>query len=76
MIFPLEEPLRAGQIGWDPSGQFVAVGLESGVSYLVDANCPNQPNGCDESSRTVIAGVPEHWRHNFFPQWMGEDVTK
>ena len=77
LIFKSDEyQLSYGQIAWSPDGKSVAVGLETGTVYLIDADCPNKPNGCDESSRTVIDSIPTHWLSNFYPQWAGEDVIR
>jgi hypothetical protein len=66
-----------GQIAWSPDGKLVTTAtMESGVVYLIDAGCPNKPNGCDETSRTTIGKIPEHWMRNFYPQWAGEQVAR
>ncbi|MCJ7432072.1 MAG: hypothetical protein MUO77_01150, partial [Anaerolineales bacterium] len=66
-----------GQIAWSPDGKSVAAAaMESGVVYLIDASCATKPNGCDETSRTTIGRIPEHWMRNFYPQWAGEKVAQ
>ena len=71
-IFHSSEQELENQIAWSPDGESVAVLTTDGVAYLVDADCSDQPNGCDESSRTEIATFPNHWLHTFYPQWGGE----
>ncbi len=68
-----DQALVQGLIAWSPNGKSVAATLVDGTSYLIDADCPSQPDGCDAASRTEIDGIPEHWMHNFHSQWSGEE---
>jgi len=65
-----DPPLTRGVIAWSPDGESVAVMLQNGVVYSIDADCYNLPNGCDESSRIEIKEIPLDWLHNFYPQWI------
>jgi hypothetical protein len=76
LVFQSDDPQLVKLIAWSPDGESVAVMLENGVSYLIDADCYDQPNGCDESSRTEIGAIPKHWMHNFYPQWVGEEEAR
>jgi Tol biopolymer transport system component/predicted Ser/Thr protein kinase len=73
LVFQSDDPQLAKLIAWSPDGESVAVMLENGVSYLIDADCYDLPNGCDQSSRTEIDAIPKHWIHTFYPQWAGEE---
>jgi len=76
-IFQSSDPLLAReQVAWSPDGESVAIMLQNGVVYLIDADCNSKPNGCDDSSRTAADKFPEHWKHNFYPQWAGEEVAR
>ena len=72
-IFHSSDQVLENQVAWSPDGVSVAVLTTDGVTYLTDADCANQPNGCDESSRTEIVTFPEHWMHTYYPQWAGEE---
>jgi protocatechuate 3,4-dioxygenase beta subunit len=63
------------RVAWGPEGKSVGMTLENGVSYLVDASCGQQPDGCGETSRTEIDTVPRPWGNDFFPQWAGEEIV-
>ncbi len=75
-IFKAEDTLlvdhTAGQITWSPDGESVAVVMETGEVYLIDADCYKAINGCDESTRELIQFVPQNWRHDYYPQWTGD----
>lgn len=74
-IFQSTDPLLVhGLIAWSPDGQAVAVMLQNGVAYQINADCNNLPNRCDESSRTKLDAFPEYWLSNFYPQWAGENI--
>ena len=64
------------QIAWSPDGKSVVIKTASGDVYSIDANCNNQPNGCDDSTRTKIDELPEHWLGTFYPQWAGEEIAR
>jgi Tol biopolymer transport system component/tRNA A-37 threonylcarbamoyl transferase component Bud32 len=74
-LFHSSDRNLAHQVAWSPDGESVAVVTEDGVAYLIDADCPSQLGGCDESSRTEIDAFPEHWMHTFYPQWPGKVVA-
>ncbi len=59
-------------IAWSPDGDSVAVLLDDGTAYQIDAKCYERTAGCDVSSRTQLDAIPEHWLNNFYPQWAGE----
>lgn len=75
-IFHMKDHLKDQQlthhIAWSPDGKSVAIMLTDGTSYLIDADCPTSPTGCNEVSRVEIAAFPEHWLHTFYPQWDSE----
>ncbi len=75
IIWLSADPIFAyGQVAWSPDGQSAAVMHQNGTVSLVDAECYNLPNGCDESSRTKLDSFPEDWLHTFHPQWASENV--
>jgi len=62
-------------IAWNSSGDSVAVTLQDGKRYLIDAGCQGGATGCDESSRTEILDIPKDWLHNFYPQWISAQAA-
>jgi WD40 repeat protein len=69
IVFYSPEVKLIAPIAWNPSGDSVAVTLQNGKRYLIDASCQGGATGCDESSRTEIIDIPKDWLHNFHPQW-------
>jgi len=63
-------------LAWSPDGQWVGIERIDGSSvYLIDADCDQLSNGCDESSRISIDELPEDWLPIFHPQWVSEFRT-
>ncbi|MBM4422138.1 MAG: hypothetical protein FJ030_01955 [Chloroflexi bacterium] len=74
-VFNSEYTLVNNVIAWSPDGRTIAVQTEASTAYLIEADCNEKPNGCDASSRTVIADIPKDWFSNFSPQWAGENIA-
>ena len=75
LIFRPTDPPLVGLISWTPDGKSVAVMLENGVSYLIDADCAVGSGGCEASARTQIESIPDAWHAWYWPQWAGEVAT-
>ena len=76
MIYkPEDMTLSTGRaVAWSPDGTKIMVADQLGAVYAIDADCVATSAGCDESSRTRIAEIPEHWLPTFYPQWVGESI--
>jgi hypothetical protein len=72
LLTSTDPPIERGQIAWTPDGESIVLTLTNGRSYLIDADCTSDANGCDESAWTATGAIPEHWLNTYLPQWAGE----